>query len=357
MKPNVLAWIACVTLCTSTASAAVITVNSADNTLINPNDTLTNLVEALTLAQDGDQIHFNIPGPGPHYLETPAGGYPPITANNLTLDGYTQPGAVPNTNPILAANSAELRIVLDSRNGGRTVQDIDGYGTSESAILFVTGATNVQIRGFSFLGVVAAGSDADPAMYCVSFGLKATDGHVHGCWMGVDPDGVTVHGANDGVTGFRFRDNGVPFLSDRITVGVAKDATNPRAQFNVIVGMTIPVIIEGAGTRISGNFLSVMPDGVTDYNVTLIHGQGFEGQIEIGRDGANTVIGTDGDGVNDADERNIMGGVIPRSYNPQGYDTVIEFYGGNNRTNVVIAGNYIGVGVDGETWFTNSARI
>ena len=32
----------------------------------------------------------------------------------MTIDGYTQPGASPNTNPILGGNNAQIKIVLDS---------------------------------------------------------------------------------------------------------------------------------------------------------------------------------------------------------------------------------------------------
>ena len=76
----------------------------------------------------------------------------------------------------------------------------------------------------------------------------------------------------------------------------------------------------------------------------------LRGAIEIGRGGDNTLIGIDGDGVNDADERNVIGGTLPPSL--EGYDHTIEFYGGNP-TNVIVAGNYIGVGIDGTTRFTN----
>jgi hypothetical protein len=106
------------------ARAATITVNTADNTDFSAGKT--NLVRAIQALQDGDTIQFNIPGAGPHFLITPAlvlgagggGGYPEITKNNVTIDGYSQPGAVPNTNPIKAANNAQIKIVIDSRAGG-----------------------------------------------------------------------------------------------------------------------------------------------------------------------------------------------------------------------------------------------
>ena len=63
------------------------------------------------------------------------------------------------------------------------------------------------------------------------------------------------------------------------------------------------------------------------------------------------VIGVDGDGVNDAEERNVFGGTVPPGLG--GYDHTLEFYGQTPGTNMIVAGNYIGVGVDGTTRFTN----
>lgn len=340
------------------ANAAIITVTTTNN--ISPGAGETSLAQALARVADGDDIRFNIPGAGPHYIATPPEGYPQIKKSHLTIDGYSQPGSAPNTNPILAPNNARIRIFLDSRNGGRTVLDYDGYGTSESAILGVVGGANFTVRGVGFLGrLVPETSDADPAIYCVSFAVKATDGRVSGCWMGVDADGKTVAGANAGVTGFRFREGADAFLSDNIVVGVPARSTNAPAGFNVIVGMKIPVIVEGANLRVAGNFIGVLPNGTNDYSLTLA-GLPNEGGIQVGRHGGGTLIGTDGDGVNDENERNIFGGVIPRTianYSATGYNHVIEFYGGGPRTNVVMAGNYFGVGIDGQTRFTNGVPL
>ncbi|MDA1277005.1 MAG: hypothetical protein O2960_23555 [Verrucomicrobia bacterium] len=336
--------------------AEIITVTTANNA--NPGASEMSLARALETASDGDAIRFNLPGAGPHYLLTPAGGYPEITSHNITIDGYSQPGAVPNANQILAPNNAQIKVILDSRGGGGTVLDYDGYSTSESAVLGIVGATNVTVRGLGFLGqIVENVSDSSPALYFVSFAKKATDGHVNGCWMGVDVDGTNVFGANAGVTGFRFNDAGVPFFSDRVTVGVGNETTNAPAQFNVFCGLKIPVIVEGSGLRVSGNFLNVLPIGTKDVNNAL-SGLPNEGAIQVGRDGNRTLIGTDGDGVNDENERNIFGGVLPRTIEPaNGYRHLIEFYGGGERADVVIAGNYFGIGVDGKTRFTTGVPI
>src|SRR4051812_14519422 len=114
-----LALIAITSLLWSHATAKVITVNTTNN--VSPGPGQTNLAQAISMLADGDSIHFNIPGPGPFYLATPPlspdNGYPPITNNNVTIDGYSQPGATPNTNTILSSNNAQIKIVLDSRNG------------------------------------------------------------------------------------------------------------------------------------------------------------------------------------------------------------------------------------------------
>jgi|GEM_PF-1375165 len=328
------------------------------------------LAQALAEAGSGDTIKFNISGDGPHYLKTPAGGYPLITVNNLTIDGYSQPGSSPNTNPILAANNAKIKIVLDSRNGnatlldfaGDTPNDSTGYGDTEAAILgFYQGTGNV-VRGLCLLAVPLTGANQDVSLYGVSF-AKGANGHVNGCWVGADLDGKTKPfiAPADGVTGFRYRgrndQNQVTntILVSRVTIGVAKGSKNARSEFNVFAGVpAIPVILEGENHRLSGNFFGVLPDGNTDYNVAKIEElKGFfEGYIEIGRAGNNTIIGVDDDGVNDADERNIFGGMLPESLG--GYNHTIEFYGQTPGTNIVVAGNYFGIGVDGKTRFVNA---
>jgi hypothetical protein len=348
----------------STANAATVVVTTVNSS--GPGS----FFQVLSTVQNGDVIGFNIPGAGPHYIATPAGGYPYITANNLTIDGYSQPGAVPNTNPILSSNNAVIKIVLDSRNGnsklmdfpGDTPDDDTGYGNTESAILGILGATNVNIRGLSLIGVPLTGPAVDVALYGVSF-ARGANGHINGCWIGVDPTGRSGFGLGpaDGVTGFRFRDrdgNNVTtntILVSGVKIGVAPGSANPRGEFNVISSIPgIPIILEGENHRISGNFLEVLPDGKRDYNPGLdpnVPPGSFEGAIEIGRAGNNTIIGTDGDGVNDAEERNIIGGTVPPSLG--GYDHTVEFYGQTPGTNIIVAGNYIGVGIDGSTRFTN----
>jgi hypothetical protein len=347
--------IVCAAILESEACAKIITVNTTNN--VSTVAGQTNFVQALQQLQDGDAIHFNLPGSGPFYLITPPlspdNGYPAITCNNVTIDGYSQPGAWQNTNTILGSNTAQIQIVLDSRAGGFRLEDIPGYSLGEMSVLLVKGATNVTIRGLDFLGPgTGSGSDDDPATYAISFALGATNGHVQGCWFGVAPDRTNVFRFQDAVTGFQGAGDSFP---NGTTVGVdpnAPDAATARAEFNVIVGEYIPIILEGEGLRISGNFINVFPDGLTDYFSDGSPDHDLQAFMEFGGTADNLVIGTDGDGHNDAEERNIFGGVILcDDFN------LFEWYGGQSEKNMVIAGNYIGVGVDGVTRFTNSMTL
>ncbi|MGN6386193.1 MAG: hypothetical protein ACTHMT_08125, partial [Verrucomicrobiota bacterium] len=338
----------------------VVTVTTEDNAAPG------SLLAALNDLQEGDLIKFNIPGAGPHFISTPAGGYPLITVNNVMIDGYSQPGAVANSNPILGSNNAQIQIVLDSRNGNHRLLDFDpdasssGYGDTEAATIGVYAATNVTISGVSILSpaVLVGGSPngEDVSMYGVSF-AKGGSGHISGCWIGIAPDRTTLAGPACAVTGFRYRFDSADEYTfiDNVIFGVQPGSTNAPAEFNVITGVpAIPVILEGNATRISGNFINVFPNGTNDFNPVLFDEANagvFEGNIEIGRAGNNTLIGVDGDGVNDSNERNIFSGVAPASLG--GYDHNIEFYGQTPGTNVVVAGNYFGIGVDGQTRFTN----
>jgi len=58
--------------------------------------------------------------------------------------------------------------------------------------------------------------------------------------------------------------------------------------------------------------------------------------IAIGRGGNNTLIGVDGDGLNDENERNIFGGLLP--FSPRWVFALDRVLWPGPGTNVVIAG-------------------
>jgi hypothetical protein len=82
------------------------------------------LREAITLANTtpgADTIAFDIPGDGPHMIQ-PLTPLPTIT-DPVTIDGYTQDGASPNTQAGWQATDAVLKIVLD----GSLLEQIEGF--------------------------------------------------------------------------------------------------------------------------------------------------------------------------------------------------------------------------------------
>lgn len=359
---------------------------------------------AITNCNAGDTIAFNIPGSGVHYLQEPPGGFPLVhQKHNLLIDGYTQPGATPNTHSITQANNAVIRIVVDGRNGNSrgmdyttfdgttatSVPPIDntsmstekgGFGNSERALLPLYRSTNVTVRGLGFLSTFND-PNGDQKGICVAhdYGLVTdvldflsyTNGsdincHICGCWFGVDPANPTasgVHGGLMALANYRHRDasSGTrpPIPSVGLIVGVAPNSPNPRAEFNVFVGYGYVMDSENIRARFSGNFVGVLPDGVTPINMPDIDPNNFgnagSGFFEWGRfdDTEPMIIGTDGDGVNDADEGNLFGPLDMISGKQQ---NIFDFYS-TGRKPYIIAGNRFGVAVDGTRWPNNSYTL
>jgi hypothetical protein len=349
------------------------TVNTVNNDT--PGAGETSLLQALSDLQDGDYVRFAIPGAGPHTIVTPLGGYPLITNNGVIIDGYTQPGSVPNSNPILGGNNAQIKIVLDSTGTDSagtppllqrrsTRLPYSGYGDSENAMIGILEADNVNIRGLSFLGRYSAGSDEDPGIYGVALVKGATNAHINGCWFGLPPGGTTMLDVKQpaaGVAGFRFNTGVVGpdqfIYSGGLVGGTDGDGFNDRAEFNVAVGCRIAYALELPAAKIAGNYVNVFPNGTNFANIddlylqqVAIAGEGTVEFLENGRFAHHSVFGTDGDGVSDSDERNIVAHTV--------YDVNLEIYTAG--TNIVVAGNYFGVGVDGVTpspVSTNAAPI
>ena len=328
-----------------------VTVNTADNA--SPaGDGKTSLAEALNDLRSNDRITFNIPGAGPHYLVTPAAGYPQIQADNVIIDGFTQPGASANTNALQGADTAQIKIVLDSRAGGRlalTEYGDHGFGDSESAILTVVNSRFFNLRGVAVLSATGGDSAEDPFIYGVALVGASTEGRIQGCWFGVDPARPTAAGVRGGraaVASFKW-DNTI--TSEGLWVGTDSDGFGDVAEHNLITGQLLAIHLETPFTRVSGNRFNYLPDGsVFDYSKV----PGYLGQfsdmeaIENGR-GHFMLIGTDGDGINDANERNF--------YGPLKYDVVAEFW--RTATGVVMAGNSFGYGPSGSVLFKNPTPI
>ena len=120
----------------TTYAATQATVNSTNNT--DTADSVLTLTEAIGIVNGGFRALtpaesaqvVTIGAHQPHQIQHQRGGsafhHNPgwyrlgcvvslIVASDVVVDGYSQPGSSPNTNPILASNNAVIKIVIDTR--------------------------------------------------------------------------------------------------------------------------------------------------------------------------------------------------------------------------------------------------
>jgi hypothetical protein len=125
-----------------------------------------------------DTIAFNIIGSGVHTI-TPATPLPPIT-DAVTIDGYTQPGSSPNTNPVGLGLNTVLRIEI--------------AGTTAAGSGLEARADGVTFRGLAvnrFSQDQVGGNSFDHANLVVE-----------GCFIGASPDGLQGYSGGIGVSNF-----------------------------------------------------------------------------------------------------------------------------------------------------------
>jgi parallel beta-helix repeat protein len=123
-----------------------------------------------------DSIAFNIPGGGVHTI-APASAFPKLTSP-VTIDGYTQPGASPNTNPPDEGLNSVLQIEIDC--------------TSAGTYCLVIGADDVTIRGLVInRGIGGVATD---------FLQLVHNPVIEGCFFGTTPDGLTSLDLPAGIT-------------------------------------------------------------------------------------------------------------------------------------------------------------
>ncbi len=238
-----------------------------------------------------DTIRFNIPGPGPHTIQ-PTSALPTIT-DPVVIDGYTQPGASPNTNgPGLGLNTV-LKIELDGTNAG--------VGFTANGLWITSGATTVQglaINRFDGSGIR----------------IETNDGNVvQGNFMGTTLSGNAAFGGGGIFIGFD--------SSNNIVGGATPEARN------VISGNGLGVFI--VGTAASGNLVQGNLIG-TDVTGTVALGNTGNG-VQLKGAAGNTIGGTTA----------AKGNVISGSGN-EGIWILASSATGN-----LVQGNFIGTDVTG----------
>ncbi len=147
--------------------------------------------------------------------------------NPVVIDGYTEPGATPNTRAALASGT----------NATLTVR-VDGNGGNFSGFYLFPGSDGSTIRGLSVTGFGIVG-----------ILVASTRDVITGDWLGVAPDG-TAHGDSDGV-------GVLDTAATQNTIG----GTAP-ADRNLISGNNIGVALQGgSGNTIEGNLIGTNTAG------------------------------------------------------------------------------------------------
>ncbi len=223
-------------------------------------------IQAANANAGADEIHFEIPGDGPHRI-TLDSALPTIT-DTLTINGYTQPGASPNTQFI--GSNANLRIILD---GSKPLTGIDGL--------------NFETDGNVVRGLTIGGFQGT----AIRFGAQSSGNLVQGNFIGVTVDGQSSFLNFQGV----HRPNlvGVQALGSQNTIGGTAPADRNLISGSV-GGRFIGVLLgdqtfpTGPGQNlILGNDFGVNAEGTK----ALFPGSNGGPAIGIHNDG-NTIGGT-----------------------------------------------------------------
>jgi hypothetical protein len=204
-----------------------------------------------------DNILFNIQGAGVHVIDAST-ALPEVT-DPVIIDGYTQPGAQPNTRAV-----GDNAVILIEINTPPSDSDTDG--------LLISAGTSI-VRGLSITGFNRSG---------IQLAGPGTGNTIEGNFIGLRPDGTTAVASNRGIhVG---------------TTGNMIGGTTPSAR-NVISGVGDPastgVFVQGNQNTVSGNYIGTDASGMVPcaHNIGVLVFPGI-GDVVIGGTtaGAGNVI-------------------------------------------------------------------
>ncbi len=312
--------------------------------------TLREAINTANANPGADTIEFNIPGAGLHTI-TPTSALPTIT-EAVTIDGYTQPGALENT--LAVGNDAVLMIELNGASAGLATIGLDITGddcvirglvinrfdtsginiNSESNIIegnFVgTDAAGMADLGNGYRGISITDGDQNliggplPAARnlisgngssgVVIFCCGDNSNLIEGNYIGTDRNGTTaIPNDEDGVT-----ISGDSYFN---TVGGAEAGAGNLLSGNI--GNGVLISSTNSSNSVYGNLIGTNASG-TDAVPNGGNGVVVAGPI-------NAEIGGIDPGTRNVISGNLLGGVL------------ID----NPSTNVLVRGNYIGTDITG----------
>jgi hypothetical protein len=246
-----------------------------------------------------DTILFNIPGAGPHTIVlTKALPTLSQTDGGVLIDGYSQPGASPNTDAVVSNAVIKIQIQGNGVNSfhnfpitgsGHTIRGIATYNSNRAIYFYGAQAQNNVVVG-SFIG-----TDSTGTFLTLSAGTGRPSGVTIEQGAGFTQIGGTAVGERNIISG-----NG--------RTGIATwHSSDNNTFYNNIVGLS--------------------PDGTRRLNNKL-HG------IDLNYGSANNIIGG-----TDAGERNVVSG---------NGDSGIEISHETRSANNEIVGNYVGIDAYGQ---------
>lgn len=287
-----------------------VSVSAADFTVINTANggpgSLSQAISDANALAGRDRVVFNIPGAGVHVIDVSANSLPQIT-DPLIVDGYTQPGARPNT--LAVGNDALILIQIDNAQHNLPTG------------LHVSAGTSI-IRGVSITGFASYGIDLT--------GPGAAN-IIEGNFIGLSPDGHTVAGNSIGI--------------DVATPGNMIGGTTPEAR-NVISGNSLRygIWVQRQPNTVSGNYIGTDASGMAALASRVgIH---VDGSLSGG-----VVIGGTGSGAGNLISGYSIG--IQLGYLTSVFGNIVY----SRASGVEVTGNLIGVASDGKAPLGNNTGI
>jgi titin len=327
----------------------VVIINSANNTIGGTTAAARNVVSG------NDAWGINMSGSGAtgnmiqgNLIGTDAAGTAALgnTQSGILLHS----GSSDNTIGGLAAGARNIV----SGNGGHGIQiasgtsnriqgnsigtDVTGTldrGNGGAGVVLSAGATGNLIGGSAAgAGNLVSGNDTWAGVYLVDAGTA--DNRIQGNRIGTDAAGTAPLGNSpDGV---RLQGG-----ASNNTIGTDADEVADAAEGNLISGnVQSGVVLNSAGT--TGNVVAGNRIGTNVTGTAAVPNQ-QHGVLIVGGASSNR-IGTDGDGVNDTAERNVISGNVGNGVLLTGAGTA----------NNVVAGNFIGTDVTGTAALGNLAN-
>ena len=238
-----------------------------------------------------DTVHFNIPGGGVHTINL-GSELPPINdiSGPVTIDGYTEPGAAPNTHQVNF--NADIRIQIDGddeqwvfriQSPGNTIRGLSFYNAAAKIELFGENADGNRIVG-NLIGTNVANTFSENSGDGVSINL-GPDQNIIGTPALADRNVISGSGQygiriNHGETSRNVIQNNIIGLGadGRTDLGATNNGIDIQwwtwgnlvggtgtREHNVIAGNRFGLDLSHAatGNNVIGNLFGVHPDGST----------------------------------------------------------------------------------------------